>query len=55
MPENVTEFGTIKSDKSPYKGVVGLLFTARMGRALFHRARSASKKGGPIAPSASVS
>ena len=27
------------------KGVAGLSFTARIGRAPFHRARSASKKG----------
>ena len=32
------------------KGVAGLSFTARIGRAQFHRARSASKKDGPAAP-----
>ncbi len=32
------------------KGVVGLSFTARIGRAQFYRARSASKKDGLVAP-----
>ncbi|HMI38927.1 MAG TPA: hypothetical protein VK500_03410, partial [Nitrospiraceae bacterium] len=32
------------------KGVAGLSFTARIGRAPFHRARSASKKDGLAAP-----
>jgi hypothetical protein len=32
------------------KGVAGLSFTVRIGRAPFHRARSASKKDGPAAP-----
>ena len=32
------------------KGVAGLSFTARIGRAPFHRARSASKKDGSAAP-----
>jgi hypothetical protein len=32
------------------KGVAGLSFTARIGRARFHRARSASKKDGLAAP-----
>jgi len=32
------------------KGVAGLSFTARIGRAQFHRARSASKKDGLVAP-----
>ncbi len=32
------------------KGVAGLSFTARIGRAQFHRARSASKKDGLAAP-----
>src|SRR5437870_3769922 len=32
------------------KGVAGLSFTARIGRATFHRARSASKKDGLAAP-----
>ena len=32
------------------KGVAGLAFTARIGRAPFHRARSASKKDGLVIP-----
>lgn len=32
------------------KGVAGLSFTARIERARFHRARSASKKDGSAAP-----
>ena len=32
------------------KGVAGLSFTARIGRAPFHRARSASTKGSLVAP-----
>jgi hypothetical protein len=32
------------------KGVAGLSFTARIRRASFHRARSASKKDGLVAP-----
>jgi len=37
------------------KGVAGLSFTARIGRAPFHRARSASKKDGLAAPFSSSS
>ena len=37
------------------KGVAGLSFTARIGRAPFHRARSASKKDGLAAPFRSFS
>jgi hypothetical protein len=32
------------------RGVAGLSFTARIGRAPFHRARSASKKDGLVGP-----
>ena len=35
------------------KGVAGMAFTARIGRAQFHRARSASKKDGLATPSPS--
>ena len=36
---------------SPQEGVAGLSFTARIGRAQFYRARSASKKDGSATPS----
>jgi hypothetical protein len=37
-----------------FKGMAGLSFTARIERALFHRARSASKKDGPAIPRPSL-
>lgn len=39
------------SDLPLYQGVVGLSFTARIGRAQFYRARSASKKDSRTTPS----
>jgi hypothetical protein len=40
----------LKYHTFPPKGVAGLSFTARIGRAHSNRARSASKKGGLAAP-----
>jgi hypothetical protein len=43
-------FHSLQHHTFPPKGVAGLSFTARIGRAPFHRARSASKKDSLAAP-----
>jgi|SRR6267378_385150 len=43
-------FSSLRHHTISPKGVARLSFTARIGRAQFHRARSASKKDGLVAP-----
>ncbi len=54
LPLRVSDEGLLRSSQQHHafspKGVAGLPFTARIGRAHSDRARSASKKDGPATP-----